>query len=55
VEAAMADDLNTPAALAALQTMAEETLTAAAEGRDVTSAAAAIRDLAGMIGFTLSA
>jgi L-cysteine:1D-myo-inositol 2-amino-2-deoxy-alpha-D-glucopyranoside ligase len=52
--AAMADDLNTPAALAVLHTMAGETLAAAAEGRSVEAAAAAVRDLAAMLGFTLA-
>lgn len=52
--AAMADDLNTPAALAVLHTMAGETLVAAAEGRDVTKAAADVRELALMLGFTLT-
>jgi cysteinyl-tRNA synthetase len=52
--AAMADDLNTPAALAVLHTMAGETLVAAAEGRDVTNAAASVRELALMLGFTLT-
>jgi L-cysteine:1D-myo-inositol 2-amino-2-deoxy-alpha-D-glucopyranoside ligase len=50
---AMADDLNTPAALAVLHTMAGDTAAAAAEGRDVEAATAALRDLAGSLGFTL--
>ncbi|NTU84238.1 MAG: cysteine--tRNA ligase [Chloroflexales bacterium] len=53
--AAMAEDLNTPAALAVLHTMIGDTLAAAAEGRDVTNASATVRDLATMLGFTLSA
>jgi L-cysteine:1D-myo-inositol 2-amino-2-deoxy-alpha-D-glucopyranoside ligase len=52
-EAAMADDLNTPAALAALRAMCVATLAASAEGRDVGSATAALRDLAAGVGFTL--
>lgn len=53
--AAMADDLNTPAALAVLHTMVGETLAAAAAGRDVTTAVAQVRELAEMLGFqTLS-
>ncbi len=53
-KAAMADDLNTPAALAVLHTMIGDTLAAAAEGRDVTTARATVRDLALMLGFTLA-
>lgn len=52
-KSAMADDLNTPAALAVLHAMAADTLAAAAEGRDVGAATASLRDLAGSIGFTL--
>jgi cysteinyl-tRNA synthetase len=51
--AAMADDLNTPAALAILHTMVGETLNAAAEGRAVEGAAATVRELALLFGFTL--
>lgn len=54
LEAAMADDLNTPAALAVLHTMVGETIAAAAEGRDVAAAAAAVGEMARMLGFTLS-
>ena len=50
----MADDLNTPAALAVLHTMVGDTLAAAAEGRDVTTARTTVRDLALMLGFTLA-
>jgi L-cysteine:1D-myo-inositol 2-amino-2-deoxy-alpha-D-glucopyranoside ligase len=49
----MADDLNTPAALAILHTMVGETLNAAAEGRAVEGAAATVRELALLFGFTL--
>lgn len=52
--AAMADDLNTPAALAILHTMVGETLNAAAEGRDVARAATTVRELALLFGFTLA-
>ncbi len=55
LEAAMADDLNTPLALAALQAMAGDTIAAAAEGREVGAAAATVRELATMLGFTLVA
>lgn len=53
--AAMDDDLNTPAALAALQGMADATLAAAAEGRDVEQARAAVHELATTFGFALKA
>jgi cysteinyl-tRNA synthetase len=53
--AAMADDLNTPLALSTLSAMAGETIAAAAEGREVEAAAATIRELATMLGFTLVA
>ena len=52
--AAMADDLNTPVALAILHTMVGETLNAAADGRDVERAAATVRELALLFGFTLA-
>jgi L-cysteine:1D-myo-inositol 2-amino-2-deoxy-alpha-D-glucopyranoside ligase len=52
-EAAIADDLNTPAAFAVLHAMAADTLAAAAEGRDVEVASATLRHLAGSVGFTL--
>jgi L-cysteine:1D-myo-inositol 2-amino-2-deoxy-alpha-D-glucopyranoside ligase len=55
VDAAMADDLNTPLALSLLHEMASDTLAAAAEGRDVERAAASVRDLATMLGFRLGA
>ncbi|GAB4433642.1 MAG: cysteine--tRNA ligase [Chloroflexi bacterium OHK40] len=55
LKAALADDLDTPAALTTLQAMVTATLAAAAEGRDVTEAAATVRDLATMLGFTLEA
>ncbi|MEI8167423.1 MAG: cysteine--tRNA ligase [Chloroflexales bacterium] len=51
--AAMADDLNTPTALALLHTMVGDTLAAAAEARDVTAASTTVRDLATLLGFTL--
>jgi L-cysteine:1D-myo-inositol 2-amino-2-deoxy-alpha-D-glucopyranoside ligase len=51
--AAMEDDLHTPAALAVLHVMAGDTLAAAAAGRDIDAAQATLRDLAGMLGFTL--
>jgi L-cysteine:1D-myo-inositol 2-amino-2-deoxy-alpha-D-glucopyranoside ligase len=51
--AAMEDDLYTPAALAVLHVMAGDTLAAAAAGRDIDAAQATLRDLAGMLGFTL--
>jgi cysteinyl-tRNA synthetase len=53
VDAAMADDLNTPLALSLLHRMANDTLSAAAEGRDVERAAASVRELAIMLGFRL--
>lgn len=53
--AAMADDLNTPDALATLHLMADTIVQAAAEGRDVTACQAALRDLAGVFGFMLNA
>jgi L-cysteine:1D-myo-inositol 2-amino-2-deoxy-alpha-D-glucopyranoside ligase len=53
VDAAMADDLDTPLALSLLHQMANDTLSAAAEGRDVERAAASVRDLATMLGFRL--
>jgi L-cysteine:1D-myo-inositol 2-amino-2-deoxy-alpha-D-glucopyranoside ligase len=53
-DSAMADDLDTPAALAALEAIAQATLAAAAEGRDVSNAAANLRDRASMVGFTLA-
>jgi L-cysteine:1D-myo-inositol 2-amino-2-deoxy-alpha-D-glucopyranoside ligase len=49
----MEDDLYTPAALAVLHVMAGDTLAAAAAGRDIDAAQATLRDLAGMLGFTL--
>lgn len=52
--ATMADDLNTPAALAILHTMVGETLNAAADGRNVERAAATVRELALLFGFTLA-
>jgi L-cysteine:1D-myo-inositol 2-amino-2-deoxy-alpha-D-glucopyranoside ligase len=55
VDAAMADDLNTPLALSLLHGMATDTLAAAAEGRDVERAAASVRELATMLGFRLGA
>jgi cysteinyl-tRNA synthetase len=55
VDAAMADDLNTPLALRLLHGMASDTLAAAAEGRDVERAAASVRELATMLGFRLGA
>jgi L-cysteine:1D-myo-inositol 2-amino-2-deoxy-alpha-D-glucopyranoside ligase len=51
--AAMDDDLHTPAVLALLHGMAGDTLAAAADGRDVRGAQATLRELAGMLGFTL--
>lgn len=51
VTACMADDLNTPAALAILHVMALETLDAAAEGRAVQAASAAVREVATAMGF----
>lgn len=54
-DAAIADDLNTPAALAMLQIMASEILAVAAEGRNVTTATATLRDRAAMLGFKLGA
>lgn len=55
VIAAMDDDLDTPAALATLHTMAGMIIDAAAESRDVSIAQAIVRDLATMMGFTLRA
>jgi L-cysteine:1D-myo-inositol 2-amino-2-deoxy-alpha-D-glucopyranoside ligase len=53
--AAMADDLNTPTALAVLHMMAGNIVSAAAEGCDVVACQATLRELAGALGFTLSA
>jgi L-cysteine:1D-myo-inositol 2-amino-2-deoxy-alpha-D-glucopyranoside ligase len=53
--AAMADDLNTPTALAVLHIMAGNVVSAAAEGRSVRACQDTLRDLAGALGFTLSA
>jgi len=50
---AMDDDLHTQGALAVLHGMAADTFAAAAEGRDVQGAQATLRDMAGMLGFTL--
>ncbi|MDW8405159.1 cysteine--tRNA ligase [Chloroflexus sp.] len=55
VIAAMNDDLDTPAALATLHTMAGMIIDAATEGRDVSAAQSVVRDLALMFGFTLRA
>ena len=55
VDAAMADDLNTPLALSLLHRMATDTLSAAAEGRDVERAAAKVGELATMLGFRMGA
>ncbi len=54
VIAAMDNDLDTPAALAALHTMAGMIIDAAADGRDVSAAQATARDLAMMLGFTIA-
>jgi len=51
--AEMNNDLNTPAVLATLHTMAGMIINAAHEGRDVSAAQAMVRDLALMLGFTL--
>lgn len=51
--AAMADDLDTPAALHVLHVMIRETLQASAEGRDITSAQATVAEMASMIGFRI--
>jgi L-cysteine:1D-myo-inositol 2-amino-2-deoxy-alpha-D-glucopyranoside ligase len=53
LDAAMADDLNTPLAFSLLHDMANDTLAAAAEGRDVEAATATVRELATMLGFRL--
>ncbi len=55
VIAAMNDDLDTPAALATLHTMASMIIDAAAEDRDVSAAQTMVRDLALMFGFTMRA
>ncbi|WP_322512282.1 DALR domain-containing protein [Chloroflexus sp.] len=51
----MNDDLDTPAALATLHTMASMIIDAAAEDRDVSAAQTMVRDLALMFGFTMRA
>ncbi|WP_129671762.1 cysteine--tRNA ligase [Candidatus Chloroploca sp. Khr17] len=53
-DAAMADDLNTPAALALLHAMAGEIRVAAADGRKVEAAVEEVRDRAIMMGFLLA-
>lgn len=53
-DAAMADDLNTPAALALLHAMAGEIRAAAADGRNVEAAVEEVRDRAIMMGFLLA-
>ena len=50
---AMDDDLNTPQALAALFDLARDINRASSEGRDVTVAQAALRELTGVLGLTL--
>ncbi len=52
-DAAMADDLHTPTALALLHMMAVAILSAASTGHNVTQASATLRDLALALGFTL--
>ncbi len=49
--AALDDDLDMSRALATLDQLARDTLAAAAEGRNVTSARAVLRELAGIFGF----
>jgi len=51
--AAMDDDLNTPAALAALFELAREINRSRDEGRDIEEAQQALRELAGVLGLTL--
>ena len=53
--AAMADDMNTPTALAVLHIMAGNIVSGAAEGRYVSACQSTLRDLAVALGFTLSA
>lgn len=52
---AMDDDLNTPRALAALFEVAREINRGRAEGKDVSALQATLRELAGVLGLTLSA
>ena len=52
-EAAMDDDLDTPAALAALQALGERILEAAGQGREVVPAQTALRLMAQVFGLTL--
>lgn len=54
-ETAMDDDLNTPRALAALFDLAREINRGNAEGRDSAAARALLRELCGVLGFTLKA
>jgi L-cysteine:1D-myo-inositol 2-amino-2-deoxy-alpha-D-glucopyranoside ligase len=50
---AMDDDLNTPAALATLQKLADEVLQAAAAGRDVTAAQETLREMGQVFGLQM--
>jgi cysteinyl-tRNA synthetase len=50
---AMDDDLNTPAALAALFDLARDVNRSRDEGRDIAEAQASLRDLGGVLGLTL--
>ncbi|HEY4669401.1 MAG TPA: cysteine--tRNA ligase [Tepidiformaceae bacterium] len=54
-EQAMDDDLNTPRALAALFDLAREINRCRDEGKDVSNLQATLRELAGVLGLTLSA
>jgi len=52
---AMEDDLNTPAALGALERLADETLRAAETGQDVQAAQEALREMGSVFGLRLDA
>jgi L-cysteine:1D-myo-inositol 2-amino-2-deoxy-alpha-D-glucopyranoside ligase len=52
---AMDDDLNTPAALATLERLADETLEATEAGQDAQAAQGALREMSGVFGLRLDA
>jgi L-cysteine:1D-myo-inositol 2-amino-2-deoxy-alpha-D-glucopyranoside ligase len=53
-DAALADDLNTPQALAVLSSAAQQVHAAAAEGRDIQDARAVLADMAWVLGLQTS-
>jgi L-cysteine:1D-myo-inositol 2-amino-2-deoxy-alpha-D-glucopyranoside ligase len=54
VAAALADDLDTPRAIALLAETAERLLTAAREGRDIERAREQLREIGGLLGLTVT-